>query len=141
MIKQRKDNVKPTLYLIRGVPGAGKTTFANMLNSRLLVDRVYEADQYFYGYDGTYKFDATKLSNAHEQCQRNTRKALSEGLSVAVSNTSCAEWEVETYQNIASEYDANFVSIIVENRNCNDSVHNVPIEKIEQMKKKFSIKL
>jgi len=132
---------KATLYLIRGVPGAGKTTFANMLNSRLLVDRVYEADQWFYEYDGVYKFDATKLSDAHEQCQRNTRKALSEGLNVAVSNTSCSEWEVATYELIAKEFDANFVSIIIENRHCNDSIHNVPKEKVEQMKRKFSVRL
>ena len=133
--------MKPTLYLIRGVPGAGKTTFANMLNSRLLVDRVYEADQWFYEYDGIYKFDATKLSDAHEQCQRNTRKALSEGLSVAVSNTSCTEWEVGIYEVIAAEYGADFVSIIVENRHGNQSVHGVPDEKVEQMKRKFSVKL
>lgn len=133
--------MKPTLYLIRGVPGAGKTTFANMLNSRLLVDRVYEADQQFYDYDGIYKFDATKLSDAHEQCQRNTRKALSEGLNVAVSNTSVSEWEVGIYEVIAAEYDANFVSIIVENRHGNSSVHGVPDEKVEQMKRKFNVKL
>lgn len=132
--------MKPTLYLIRGVPGAGKTTFANMLNSRLLVDRVYEADQYFYK-DGIYEFNPLKLHKAHEQCQRNTRIALSEGLSVAVSNTSCTEWEVATYELIAREFNANFVSIVVENRHCNDSVHNVPVEKVEQMKRKFSVKL
>ena len=132
--------MKPTLYLIRGVPGAGKTTFANMLNSRLLVDRVYEADQYFYK-DGIYEFNPLKLHKAHEQCQRNTRIALSEGLSVAVSNTSCEEWEVETYQNIAAEYDANFVSIIVENRNNTENIHGCTEEKVEQMRKKFSVKL
>ena len=131
---------KPTLYLIRGVPGAGKTTFANMLNSRLLVDRVYEADQYFYK-DGVYEFNPLKLHKAHSQCQRNTRIALSEGLSVAVSNTSCEEWEVEIYQNIAAEYDANFVSIIVENRHGNENVHGCSDDKVEQMKRKFSVRL
>lgn len=132
--------MKPTLYLIRGVPGAGKTTFANILNSRLLVDRVYEADQYFYK-DGIYEFNPLKLHKAHEQCQRNTRIALSEGLNVAVSNTSVSEWEVGIYEVIAAEYDANFVSIIVENRHGNSSVHGVPDEKVEQMKRKFNVKL
>lgn len=131
---------KPTLYLIRGVPGSGKTTFANTLNRYLMVDRVYEADQFFYD-AGYYKFDASKLSDAHEQCQRNTRQALSEGLSVAVSNTSCTSWEVATYEMIAKELDVNFVSIIVENRHFHDSIHDVPQEKVEQMKRKFHIKL
>lgn len=133
-------NEKPTLYLIRGAPGAGKTTFANLLNSRLLVDRVYEADQYFYK-DGIYEFNPIKLHKAHQQCQRNTRIALSEGLSVAVSNTSCAAWEVEVYQSIAYEYDVNFISIIVENRHGNDNIHGCSDLKVEQMKRKFDVNL
>ena len=132
--------MKPTLYLIRGVPGSGKSTLAANLWGTMTVERVYEADQYFYK-DGIYEFNPLKLHKAHEQCQRNTRKALSEGLSVAVSNTSCAEWEVETYQNIAAEFNANFVSIIVENRHGNKNIHDCSDEKVEQMKRKFHVKL
>ena len=132
--------MKPTLYLIRGVPGAGKTSFAVNLWKMSLVERVYEADQYFYQND-KYEFDPNKLADAHEKCQRNTRIALSEGKSVAVSNTSCTEWEVGIYEVIAAEYGANFVSIIVENRHGNPSVHGVPDEKVEQMKRKFSVRL
>ncbi len=133
--------MKPTLYLIRGVPGSGKSTLAANLWGTMTVERVYEADQYFYDNNGVYEFNPMKLHKAHEQCQRNTRKALSEGLSVAVSNTSCAEWEVETYQNIAAEFNANFVSIIVENRHGNENIHGCSDDKVEQMKRKFHVKL
>jgi hypothetical protein len=65
----------------------------------------------------------------------------SEGDSVAVSNTSTTEKEVETYRKIAEDCNANFVSIIVENRHGGVNIHNVPEDKIQQMKNRFSIKL
>jgi len=131
---------KQTLYLIRGVPGSGKSTFAWKLLRGRLVDRVFEADEYFVQ-NGVYQFDPTLLEQAHQQCKRNTWLALYEGMSVAVSNTSCAEWEVEGYQTIARGTEANFVSIIVENRHEGKNIHGCPDDKVEQMRRKFSVKL
>lgn len=131
---------KPTLYLIRGLPGSGKSTFAWQLFKNRLVQRMYEADDYFTE-SGIYDFDPTKLEDAHNQCKRNTWLALYEGMSVAVSNTSCTEWEVETYATIARETEANFVSIIVENRHGGKNIHGCPDAKVEQMKRKFHVKL
>ena len=129
-----------TLYLIRGVPGSGKSTFAESLLNSGMVDFVYEADDYFYE-DGEYKFNASKLGEAHKQCQSNVRSALINGRSVAVSNTSTTEDEVRVYKRIAEEFAAHFVSVVVENRHEGVSVHNVPEDKIRQMKDRFSIKL
>jgi adenylylsulfate kinase-like enzyme len=131
---------KPTLYLIRGVPGSGKSTFAQSLLDKFVVQRAYEADDYFMQ-GGEYRFDFNLLEDAHYQCRRNTWLALYEGMSVAVSNTSCAEWEVETYATIARETEANFVSIIVENRHDGKNIHGCPDAKVEQMKRKFHVKL
>ena len=135
-----KTRNKPTLYLIRGVPGSGKSTFAQSLLDKFVVQRAYEADDYFMQ-GGEYRFDFNLLEDAHYQCRRNTWLALYEGMSVAVSNTSCAEWEVETYATIARETEANFVSIIVENRHGGKNVHGCPDAKVEQMKRKFDVKL
>ena len=130
-----------TLYLIRGIPGSGKSTFAQRLLIADIVQEYCEADDYFTSIDGKYEFDPTKLSEAHQYCQNLTRMILSRGNSIAVSNTSCAEWEVEIYQNIAAEYDARFVSIIVENRHGNKNIHGCSDEKVERMKRKFDVKL
>lgn len=130
-----------TLYLIRGVPGSGKSTFARQLLICEVVEHVFEADDYFIDENGAYEFNPFKLGEAHEQCQTYTKYALSVGRSVAVSNTSCAEWEVETYQNIAAEYGARFVSIIVENRHGNQNIHGCSEDKVEQMKRKFDVRL
>jgi adenylylsulfate kinase-like enzyme len=137
---KQEHSITPTLYLIRGIPGAGKSTFANVLLLNGVVEYVFEADDYFVDGD-TYKFKAEDLGRAHELCQFNTRRMLNSGHSVAVSNTSVSEWEVGIYETIAIECNAKFVSIVVEGRHSGTSIHNVPDEKVEQMKKKFSVKL
>lgn len=129
-----------TLYLIRGCPGAGKSTLALILKKEGVVSAIFEADDYFINQYG-YNFDAAKLGEAHRECQRKTEEILNYGLSVAVSNTSTTEKEVQVYQELAKRYNAKFVSIIVENRSETKSLHNVPEEKIKQMKERFSVKL
>ncbi len=130
-----------TLYLVRGVPGCGKSTFAEQLRLSGLVTQFLEADKYFIDSEGKYIFDPSKLSEAHEWCQTRAKMYLFAGDSVAVSNTSTTEKEVAVYQRIAELTGANFVSIIVENRNNTENIHNVPAEKIQQMKDRFSVKL
>lgn len=129
-----------TLYLIRGVPGSGKSSLANELWENNVVDAAIEADDFFMK-NGKYEFDATKLHEAHKYCQQNTHNFLRNGYSVAVSNTSTTEKEVKVYQDIAKQHGAKFISIIVENRHGGVNQHNVPEEKIQQMKDRFSIKL
>lgn len=132
--------MKPTLYLIRGVSGAGKSSFAHTLWAAGVVDKIYEADDWFY-VNGDYEFKASELSYAHKQCQRNTRFTLVFGKSVAVSNTSTTEREVEVYKSIADECGAHFVSIIMENRHDGVNIHGVPEDKLNQMKERFSVRL
>lgn len=135
--------MKPTLYLIRGIPGSGKSSLAKQLEDYDLVSWVFEADNYFVDIvTKEYNFDASKLKQAHEWCQDRTKLWLGKyHQSVAVSNTSTTEKEVETYRKIAEECNANFVSLIVENRHNGVNIHNVPEDKIQQMKQRFSIKL
>ncbi len=133
--------MKPTLYLIRGVSGAGKSTFAMTLWQAGVVERVFEADDWFYRKDGVYQFNPADLHVAHSTCQQNTRFCLQNNKSVAVSNTSTTEFEVLVYKAIAEECNANFVSIIVENRHNGVNIHNVPEDKIKQMKERFSVRL
>lgn len=124
-----------TLYLIRGVPGSGKSTLASQLLEAGMVSFVFEADQYFVNSNtGEYRFDPSGLAKAHESCKNSTAFRLYSGKSVAVSNTSTTEKEVEVYRKIAEEYGAKFVSLIVENRHGGTNVHNVPEDKIEQQK-------
>lgn len=133
------DTTKPTLYLVRGVSGAGKSTFARILAASRGI-AYCEADQYFMN-NGLYNFDPTKLASAHADCQYRSKIELVMGKSVVVSNTSTTEKEVKVYQDIAKAHNANFVSLIVENRNGTMSVHDVPEEVLQRQRDRFSVKL
>ena len=131
-----------TLYLIRGIPGSGKTTLA--VNLPMIMEYptvVLEADRYFINSSGVYEFDPSKLSEAHNDCYSRAIENLIEGRDVIVSNTSTTEKEVQRYQKLAEELGVNFVSLIVENRHGGKNVHGVPEDKVQQMKNRFSIKL
>ena len=133
------------LYIVRGLPGSGKSTFAEALvGSDFLV---CEADKYFI-VDGEYKFDGTKIKQAHEWCRNRVETYMKDSLvndqfyrEIAVSNTFTQEWEMESYYKLAEQYGYMVFSIIVENRHGGKNAHGVPDEKLEQMKNRFEIKL
>ena len=123
------------LILLRGLPGSGKSTFAKSLGGIHI-----EADHYFMK-DGEYKFDASKLKQAHEYCRTSTEGWMVEGHNIVVSNTFTQEWEMDAYYELAGKYGYRVYSIIVENRHNGVNEHGVPADKLEQMKNRFEIKL
>jgi predicted aldo/keto reductase-like oxidoreductase len=60
---------------------------------------------------------------------------------IVVSNTFTQEWEMQPYYDLAKEYGYMVFSIIVENRHGGKNVHNVPEDKINQMRDRFQVKL
>jgi predicted kinase len=130
------------LILLRGLPGAGKSTFAQFFRTLYW----FEADKYFEDEDGNYNFDPTKLRNAHQWCKDRVEFVMNapNGFPpelVVVSNTFTQEWEMEEYYELAKKYGYRVYSVIVENRHGSKNIHNVPEEKLEQMKNRFEIKL
>lgn len=130
------------LILLRGLPGAGKTYLAY-----LIWTTIFEADKFFEK-EGEYKFDAAKLPEAHAWCKSEVENAMiqnkiSEHLypEIVVCNTFTMEWEMEDYFKLAEQYGYQVVSLIVENRHGYKNVHDVPDEKVQQMKERFQIKL
>ena len=131
-----------SLYLLRGLPGAGKSTLAKKLG-----DAHFEADMYFTNENGQYIFNGADIKKAHEWCQNEVQLAMilnhTSGLneSIVVSNTFTQEWEMEPYYKLAETYGYRVFSLIVENRHGGENLHNVPEEKIKAMRERFEVKL
>ena len=124
------------LFLLRGLPGAGKSTLAKSLGGKH-----FEADMYFVR-DGEYKFDVAKLKEAHEWCRSSIGGLMiNDEPRLVVSNTFTQEWEMEAYYKLAERYGYRVYSLIVENRHGGINEHGVPEEKLEQMKERFEIKI
>lgn len=134
------------LYIVRGLPGSGKSTFAkNLVGDDFLV---CEADKYFNDKKGGYNFDFTKLKEAHKWCQEMVETYMKDSLvneqfyrEIAVSNTFTQEWEMEHYIELAKKYGYQVFTLIVENRHGGKNVHGVPDDKLEVMRNRFEIKL
>ena len=131
-----------TLYLLRGLPGAGKSTLASQL-----ADSYFEADMYFTNENGQYLFNPSEIKKAHAWCQSEVHTAMilnhttGDNEKIVVSNTFTQGWEMEPYYKLAESYGYRVFSIIVENRHGGENQHGVPEDKIEAMRVRFEFRL
>jgi predicted kinase len=138
--------LNPTLFLVRGIPGSGKSTFAKHIWNDYAI---CEADKFFHNKEtGEYNFDASRLKEAHEWCRNEVETRMKDHQvnpqyypEIVVSNTFTQEWEMQAYLDLAKKYQYQVVSLIVENRHGNNNVHNVPAETLEKMRQRFEVKL
>lgn len=93
---------RPTIYILRGLPGAGKGVLCDAISKAALNSGhafvVCSADDFFMR-DGQYKFQASSLSRAHNACMNTFLRALSDRVhTIIVDNTSTQRWEYESYK-------------------------------------------
>lgn len=118
------------LVLIRGLPGSGKSTMARAMPEH----EHYEADMFFER-GGEYCYDASKIKDAHEWCQRETFKALANGKRVVVSNTFTRRFEMEPYFEMGKTF--GIEPHIMEAKGNWPNVHGVPEEVVERMRQRW----
>ena len=137
-------NHRNILYLVRGLPGAGKSTFAKKLLD-CMTDVHYETDMFFTDpKTGEYKFDATELKRAHQWCYdrvKHSMEVFDDARTIVVSNTFTQEWEMQPYIDLAEKHGYTVISLIVENRHGGVNTHNVPEETLDRMRNRFEVKL
>jgi predicted kinase len=117
------------LILIRGLPGAGKSTLARSMNLVHL-----EADMYFM-HNGKYNFDASKLAQAHQWCLNQTKLNLRAGKNVVVANTFIRYWEIKPYIELAKaeKIESNIICCVGNFR----SVHDIDTDTLNKMVKNW----
>lgn len=121
----------PTLYIIRGVPGSGKTTLAYRLT-----DTVIEADDFFVDPDGVYRYDQKRIGEAHAHCQIRVLRAMAYGINrIAVSNTFTRCWELITYIEMAKAL--GYAVRVIRCQGTWQNTHGVPAEIVEAMRNRF----
>lgn len=119
--------VTKTLWLLRGVSGAGKSTLAEQLMNNLPDAVDFSADQYHINQEGIYDWKPENIQASHNWCQQCIEHAMIVGKwNVIVHNTLTTEKEMAPYLEFAKRWDYKVVSLVVENRHGNDSIHDVP---------------
>lgn len=128
------------LYLIRGLPGSGKSTFATTLADALDCNH-YEHDQYLYTEEGEYVWTEGRMAWAYRQCLRDTEATMLEGEPVVVSNVFPNGKSLKNYRKLAEKYGYQVTYVVVENRRGGQNIHNVPEEALKGMREAFQVVL
>lgn len=141
--------VQSTLFIVRGLPGSGKTTLAERMRLAGIVDVVYAADDYHDSHGG---FDWRNIGAAHDWCQEVVKSDLGSSfamygshrfISVAVANTFVTKGSIRPYIDIAANRGARVVVIDCYDGGMSDSdlaaknVHSVPEATIAKMRRQW----
>lgn len=132
----------PSLILLRGLPGSGKTTLANVLSEEGKYP-VHSIDSYFTDKEtGEYNFEFEKNHLAYKQCEEQTLNSIKQGAEkIFIDNTFTLEWELEPYFKLASQHNYKIFVVTVENRHGNKNIHQVSDEQLQKMAAKYKVVL
>lgn len=126
----------PTITIVRGLPGSGKSTYAKVVQAASENTCVHvEADMFFVGEDGTYRYDPAKVKEAHEWGLSLATQAIEAGLDVVVSNTFTQVWEMQPYIDLAQTHHALLDAVVCTGAYGN--THGVPAAAVEAMRERW----
>lgn len=120
---------------MRGTSGSGKSTY---IRTHFPLATVVSADHFFMR-DGEYRFDASKLGEAHGQCLREFVNYLLQRLEpnpLVVDNTNTTTTELAPYAALALAYKYDLEVVTLE---CDPEVaaarntHGVPLASVRRM--------
>lgn len=104
-------SIDKTLFIVRGVPGSGKSSMITTLiqNSLTIAGqknkvKVYSTDNYFVDPDtGEYNFDFNKLKENHQKCFDSCKKSMELNIPfIFLDNTNIKEAHIKPYRDIAN---------------------------------------
>jgi len=132
----------PSLILIRGLPGAGKSTLAEILSEQGRWP-VYSIDAYFTNpVTGEYKFLFNENHLAYKACEQLTEAAMvNQTEKIFVDNTFTIAWELEPYFKLAAQHNYKLFVVTVENYHGRPNIHCISDDQLQKMAQKYQVKL
>lgn len=141
IVSRIRNNDERTVYIMRGVPGVGKSDIAKLFAPS---EHIYSAADYFeFDADGKYLYDRNKVRDAHEYTNRRIKKAMVNLTpKLVIDNTNIRKWEFSKHVDLASElgYSVLIVHVISQltaSELAARSVHGVDETNIQRMLDKF----
>ena len=121
------------MIIMRGLPGSGKTYYAQRFYSKYGSENIFyaSADSFFMSQSLSdnvpqYRFDVSKIGEAHESCKLAVLAAVGNNKPVIiVDNTNSRNWEMSFYVKFASLH------------NYKIEIYEMTIETQEQLKRVF----
>jgi predicted kinase len=128
------------LILLRGLPGAGKSTLAQALANSS--DLVLSVDDYFTNEAGEYQFDFANNHLAYKQCQTQCEAAMLQAVpKIFVANVFSMDWEIQPYFDLAKTHAYRVHVAAVEHYHSGQNQHGVSDEQLSKMAEKFKVVL
>lgn len=129
---------KLKVVILRGLPGAGKSTYAKTLVGFNIVS----ADLFPELYDEHWSINFDKIGQAHDWCYSQFVSSLKEGKSVCVDNTNVSLCEIAPYRMEARRAGAEviyqtFGKGIPDEKLAERTLHGVPISSIRAMRERW----
>jgi predicted kinase len=101
ILQKMHPNKPKILYILRSLPGAGKSTLSKKLSKGGMT---FSTDEFFES-NGKYNFDIEKAPEAHLWNQRRALEAMKDGISpIVVDNTNIESFEAKSYVLAAKHY-------------------------------------
>lgn len=129
------------VFIIRGLPGSGKSSVAEQLHAVFEDSVLVSADQYMYE-NGKYVFHVSKLANAHHLCQQDFKRAMAKYTGhIIVDNTNIELRRVKWYADQARRKGYIVISCTIEDFDVDAchrrTKHSVPKEIVAKMARSF----